>query len=57
MLTSNRISAQSLGLTCVTSAIEIDPLILTSLDPIAPFLAAEDPKLRSGVVKVLNLKI
>lgn len=52
VLSSTQISAQSLGLACITSAIEIDPHAMTSLESIATFLVAEDPKLRSGVAKV-----
>lgn len=52
VLSSDRISAQSLGLACITSAIEIDPNIITSLESIGPFLVAQDPKLRSRIVMV-----
>jgi hypothetical protein len=52
VLSSTRVSAQSLGLACITSAVEINPHVMTSLDPISRFLVAHDPKLRSGVAKV-----
>ncbi len=53
VLSSNRISAQSLGLSCITSAIDINPETLLSLECIVPFLQAQDPKLRSSVSKVV----
>lgn len=52
VLSSDRISAQSLGLVCITSAVEINLDILTSLESIVPFVEARDPKLRSSSTKV-----
>lgn len=52
VLSSDRVSAQSLGLSCITNAIDINPHILTSLESVSTFLKAQDPKLRSSVTKV-----
>lgn len=52
MLSSARISAQSLGMVCITAAVDINPNVLKSLESIVPFLESQDPKLRSSVSKV-----
>ena len=52
VLSSDRVSAQSLGLSCITCAIDINPTIFLSLEHVLPFIQAQDPKLRSSVSKV-----
>lgn len=52
VLSAERISAQSLGLVCITAALDINHQCLNSLELILPFLKSEDPKLRSSVSKV-----
>ena len=49
-------STQSLGLTCITCAVAINPSFIESLEFITTFLEARDPKLRSSVAKV-NINI
>ncbi len=52
VLSSHRVSIQSLGLACITCTVAIDPDCLTSLEFITTFVKASDPKLRSNAVKV-----
>lgn len=54
ILPSHRVSAQSLGMACITSAVDVHPSHLMSLDSITTFMTAQDPKLRSSVTKVYN---
>ena len=52
VLPNMRVSAQSLGLACVTAAVDISPLILPTLEPLEMFALADDPKLRCRFIKV-----
>ncbi len=52
VLKNGRVSAQSLGLACVTAAVDLSPSVLSSLTPLIPFTTAGDPKLRNRAVKV-----
>ena len=54
ILSAERVSAQSLGLTCITAAVDISPNILNSLDQILPFMESQDPKLRGSTSKVVK---
>ena len=47
-----RVSAQSLGLACITAAVDISPPILPTLEPLEMFAFADDPKLRCRFIKV-----
>lgn len=51
-LSSNRVSAQSLGLMCISYSVDLMPSSITTLEPFFPFITASDPKLRSSVSKV-----
>lgn len=55
MLKNGRVSAQSLGLACITAAVDLAPSVLLSLDLLIPFTTAGDPKLRNRAVKVSKL--
>ena len=52
VLLESRVSAQSVALACVAAATDLHPPVLPSLEPVAPFLGASDPKLRSRATKV-----
>ena len=55
VLKNGRVSAQSLGLACITAAVDLAPSVLLTLDLLIPFTTAGDPKLRNRAVKVSNL--
>ena len=52
VLPNMRVSAQSLGLACITAAVDISLPILPTLEPLEMFAFADDPKLRCRFVKV-----
>ena len=52
VLPNMRVSAQSLGLGCITAAVDISPTILPTLESLEVFAFADDPKLRCRFIKV-----
>jgi len=54
VLLNTRVSAQSLGLACITAAVDICPPILQQLAPLEVFANADDPNLRCRFSKVLT---
>ena len=50
---SGRVSAQSLALACVCAAVDLQPSLLPSLQPLLPFTSSSsDPKLKSRAMVV-----
>ena len=54
VLLNTRVSAQSLGLACITAAVDICPPILQQLASLEVFANADDPNLRCRFSKVLT---
>ena len=53
LLQHKRVSVQAAGLGCLAAAVNIAPSCLTSLQPLAEFAVAEDPKLVGRTASVL----
>ena len=52
MLEDGRVSVKSLGLSCITAALDIYPFKIITLESVESYLPAKDPKLRSQAVMV-----
>lgn len=52
MLADGRVSVKSLGLSCITAALDIYPYTCVTLESAESYLTAKDPKLRSQAVMV-----
>ena len=52
VLEDSRVSVKSLGLSCITAALDIYPYACITLDSAESYLLAKDPKLRSQAVMV-----
>ena len=52
VLPSNRVSAVSVGLACLTACADLVPSLTPSLSPYLSFISHNDPKLKSRSAKV-----
>lgn len=52
VLEDSRVSVKSLGLSCITAALDMYPYPCITLDSVESYLQAKDPKLRSQAVLV-----
>lgn len=55
VLEDSRVSVKSLGLSCITAALDIYPYTCITLDSVESHLQAKDPKLRSQAVLVCTV--